>query len=97
MASMAKAMPALNQTGNNSVGGASDPSSFFMMLMTAMMENLEEPNTAGQQMSSMTQLPSQISAQLPATLMTPLPNSINPITIQAIDKKRGSDNGNGYE
>jgi flagellum-specific peptidoglycan hydrolase FlgJ len=90
MASMAKAMPALNQTGNNSVGGASDPSSFFMMLMSAMMQNLEDTNTAGQQMDGMpalAQLPSQISEQLPTTLMTPLTNSFNPIMLQPIDKK----------
>ena len=89
MASMAKAMPALSQT-NNPIGGAESQSSFFMMLMSAMMENLEETNTTGQQMAEMPalpQLPTQLSTQLPTTLMTPLANSYNPITIQPIDKK----------
>jgi len=89
MASMAKAMPALNQT-NNSVGGTESQSSFFMMLMSAMMENLEETNTVGQQMAEMPtlpQMPTQKSTQLPATLMTTLANSFNPISIQPINKK----------
>jgi len=82
---MAKAMPALNQT-NNSVGGSDSPSSFFMMLMNAMMENLEETSSNGPQMAEMSAFPQQ-STQLPTTLMTPLTNSYNPITIQPIDKK----------
>lgn len=83
-------MPALNQT-TNPVGGAESQSSFFMMLMSAMMQNLEDTNTAGQQMAERPaftqQLPTQLSTQLPTTLMTPLANSYNPITIQPIDKK----------
>jgi len=92
MASMAKAMPALNQTGNagNSVGGIGDPNSFFMMLMTAMMENLEETNTATPRKSEMPailQISKPISTQIPTKLSsTPMTNSFNPITIQPINK-----------
>lgn len=70
MASMAKEMPALNQTGSdgNSVGSAGDPNSIFMMLKIAMMENLEETNTAGPRMSKMPAIPlisKALSTQIP--------------------------------
>lgn len=79
-------MPALNQTGNaNSISGAANPTSFFMMLMTAMMENLEDTDTVGTQMGET--LPFSQTTQLTTpSLSTPMTNSYNPITIQHISK-----------
>jgi flagellum-specific peptidoglycan hydrolase FlgJ len=86
MASMAKAIPALNQT-NNPVGGADSQSSFFMMLMNAMMENLEETNKVVTQMGETLPFP-QTTTQLPSSSLTaPMTSLFNPITIQPIDKK----------
>ncbi len=83
---MAKAMPAMNQS-SNPVGGAESQSSFFMMLMTAMMENLEETNTVGTQMGETLPFPQTTTQLTTPSLSTPMTNSFNPITIQPIDKK----------
>lgn len=73
---MAKSMPAMGQIGSDSssIGSSTSPSTFFAMLMNAMMESMQEANTG-----VMPQTGAQVSLPTVTTPLTaPLSNSYNP-------------------
>ncbi len=73
---MAKSMPALGQadSANSSIGSSTSPSTFFAMLMNAMMESLEQTDAGtAPQTGVQAALPS-----LTTPLTAPLTNSYNP-------------------
>ncbi|ANU14802.1 Cell wall-associated glycosyl hydrolase [Planococcus halocryophilus Or1] len=85
IATMAKSMPAMGQTGSDSssIGSSTSPSTFFAMLMNAMMESIEEKNSTVSQTGAQVSLPT-----LTTPLTAPLTNSYNPaISIPPLNTK----------
>ncbi|MGE6368316.1 glucosaminidase domain-containing protein [Planococcus kocurii] len=86
IATMAKSMPAMGQTGSDSssINSSTSPSTFFAMLMNAMMENMEQTNTGvTPQTGAQVSLPT-----LTTPLTAPLANSYNPaISIPPLNTK----------
>lgn len=71
---MAKSMPELSQSDSSStIGSSTSPSTFFAMLMNAMMESIEENNSTASQEGTQLPLPT-----LTTPLTAPLTNSYNP-------------------
>ncbi|MCH4827613.1 glucosaminidase domain-containing protein [Planococcus halocryophilus] len=74
IATMAKSMPELSQSDSSStIGSSTSPSTFFAMLMNAMMESIEENNSTASQTGTQMPLPT-----LTTPLTAPLTNSYNP-------------------
>ncbi|ANU24607.1 glucosaminidase domain-containing protein [Planococcus donghaensis] len=85
IATMAKTMPVMGQTGSDSssISSSTSPSTFFAMLMNAMMESIEENNSTASQTGAQVSLPT-----LTTPLTAPLTNSYNPaISIPPLNTK----------
>jgi len=85
IATMAKSMPAMGKTGSDSssIGSSTSPTTFFAMLMNAMMESIEENNSTASQIGAQVSLPT-----LTTPLTAPLTNSYNPaISIPPLNTK----------
>ena len=80
MASMAQAMPSVNQTGSsmNPLSGAGNDNSLFMMLLNAAMQGTETNTGALNPLASNTGMLSQLT------------NSYNPVSLPAVSNPRSS-------
>lgn len=89
MASMAQAMPSINQQGNSPLGGMANDNTMFMMILNAAMQNIQQTNPPE---VSMIQNPMSLQTNGSFTpiqvmikqLETPVSTSISPIDTREV-------------